>query len=99
MRQSYHVSPSEDQTADVFTQALCDPHAPWQKGGIENAHARLRRFLPRKTDLDEIGPQHIRRIIAAYNATPRKCLDFQTPAEVFLDQVLHFKCESTDRPR
>ena len=30
----------------------------------------------------------------AYNNTPRKCLDYRTPAEV-LDQVLHFKCEST----
>lgn len=77
---------------------FCDPHAPWQKGGIENAHARLRRFLPRKTDLDEIAPEHVRRIIAAYNATPRKCLDFQTPAEVFLAKVLHFKCESTWPP-
>ncbi len=77
---------------------FCDPHAPWQKGGIENAHARLRRFLPRKTDLDEIAPEQVRRIIAAYNATPRKCLDFQTPAEVFLEKVLHFKCEPTSRP-
>jgi transposase, IS30 family len=77
---------------------FCDPHAPWQKGGIENAHARLRRFLPRKSDLDTIGPEHVRRIIAAYNATPRKCLDFQTPAEVFLNHLLHFKCESTSPP-
>jgi transposase, IS30 family len=77
---------------------FCDPHAPWQKGGIENAHARLRRFLPRKTDLDTIPPQHIPRILAAYNATPRKCLDFQTPAEAFLGSVLHFGCESTSRP-
>ncbi|MEQ1650734.1 MAG: IS30 family transposase [Hyphomicrobiaceae bacterium] len=77
---------------------FCDPHAPWQKGGIENAHSRLRRFLPRKTDLDTIKPAHLGRIIAAYNATPRKCLDFQTPAEVFLDKVLYFKCESTWPP-
>jgi transposase, IS30 family len=77
---------------------FCDPHAPWQKGGIENAHGRLRRFLPRKTDLDTIEPENLRRIIAAYNSTPRKCLDFQTPAEVFLAKVLHFKCESTSPP-
>jgi len=74
---------------------FCDPHAPWQKGGIENAHGRLRRFLPRKTNLETIEPEHFHCILAAYNSTPRKCLDFQTPAEVFLDQVLHLKCEST----
>ena len=27
---------------------FCDTHAPWQKGGIENAIGRLRRQLPRK---------------------------------------------------
>ncbi|PKK81982.1 MAG: IS30 family transposase, partial [candidate division Zixibacteria bacterium HGW-Zixibacteria-1] len=34
-----------------------------------------------------------------YNNTPRKCLDFQTPSEVFLEQLLHFKCESTNLTR
>jgi transposase, IS30 family len=33
-------------------------------------------------------------MLSAYNNTPRKCLDFRTPAEVFL-QLLHFECEST----
>ena len=77
---------------------FCDPHAPWQKGGIENAIGRMRRFLPRKTDLATISTGHFHRILSAYNSTPRKCLDFQTPAEVFLDQLLHFKCESTSPP-
>ncbi len=30
---------------------FCDTHSPWQKGGVENAIGRLRRTLPRKTDL------------------------------------------------
>jgi len=34
----------------------------------------------------------------AYNHTPRKCLGYLTPAEVFINQVLHFKCESTFPP-
>ncbi len=35
---------------------FCDPHAPWQKGGIENAIGRMRRLLPRKTDLATLEP-------------------------------------------
>lgn len=77
---------------------FCDPHAPWQKGGIENAIGRLRRTLPRKTDLATLSQQRFAELLAAYNATPRKCLDYQTPAEIFLAQLLHFKCESTSRP-
>lgn len=77
---------------------FCDPHAPWQKGGIENAIGRLRRTLPRKTDLATRSQKRFVELLGAYNATPRKCLDFQTPAEIFLAQLLHFKCESTSRP-
>jgi IS30 family transposase len=76
---------------------FCDPHAPWQKGGIENAIGRLRRTLPRKTDLATLSDKRFGQLLAAYNSTPRKCLDFQTPAELFRAQLLHFKCESTSR--
>ncbi len=74
---------------------FCDPHSPWQKGGVENAIGRLRRRLPRKTDLTTLPPQELHRSALLYNHTPRKCLGFQTPAEVFA-KVLHFKCESTE---
>jgi transposase, IS30 family len=73
---------------------LCDPYAPWQKGGIENAIGRMRRFIPRKTDLATLSNRRFRCLIAAYNHTPRKCLDFKTPAEAF-SEALHFECEST----
>ena len=75
---------------------FCDPHAPWQKGGIENAIGRMRRFIPRKTDLATLPTRRFRQMVAAYNNTPRKCLDFRTPAEAF-SEVLHFECESTSR--
>jgi transposase, IS30 family len=77
---------------------FCDPHAPWQKGGIENAIGRLRRDLPRKTNLDATHHSQIDKALRRYNSTPRKCLDFQTPAEAFLNP-LHFKCESTPGSR
>jgi IS30 family transposase len=77
---------------------FCDTYSPWQKGGIENAIGRMRRTLPRKTDLATISDQRFIELIWAYNHTPRKCLDYLTPAELFLSEVLHFKCESTFLP-
>ena len=62
---------------------FCDPHSPWQKGGVENAIGRLRRRLPRKTNLAALSRRQIARIVRIYNDTPRKCLDFRTPAEAF----------------
>lgn len=76
---------------------FCDPYAPWQKGGIENAIGRMRRFIPRKTDLATLSTRRFHRLMAIYNNTPRKCLDFSTPAEAFA-KALHFECESTSRP-
>jgi IS30 family transposase len=75
---------------------FCDTHSPWQKGGIENAIGRMRRPLPRKTDLATIEAKTLDACVAAYNNTPRKCLGFRSPAEVFCN-MLHFECESTSR--
>ena len=77
---------------------FCDTHSPWQKGGVENAIGRLRRTLPRKTDLATLPEDRFTTLLQAYNNTPRKCLDYQTPAEVFWNNLLHFKCESILRP-
>ena len=76
---------------------FCNTHSPWQKASIENAIGRLRRFLPRKTNLASMTDEQFNLLIAIYNNTPRKCLDYRTPAEVFCQQLLHFKCESTSR--
>ena len=45
---------------------FCETHSPWQKGGIENAIGRLRRTLPRKTDLDP-PEEHFTRLVQVYN--------------------------------
>jgi len=60
---------------------FCDPHKPWQKGGIENAIGRMRRLLPRKTDLATLPPDQLQACVSRYNRTPRKCLHFLTPYE------------------
>jgi IS30 family transposase len=86
-----------DHLSLAIATFFCDPHAPWQKGGVENAIGRIRRRLPRRTDLDSLGPDDIFRAALAYNHTPRRCLDFLTPAEVF-SRVLHFEWESSSRP-
>ena len=77
---------------------FCDTYSPWQKGGVENAIGRMRRRLPRKTDLATLSGDHFVKLIQAYNNTPRKCLDFRTPAELFWKKLLHFNCESTVPP-
>jgi len=66
---------------------FCDPHSPWQRGGIENANGILRRDLPRKAQLSDYNDTDIDDIVWMLNSTPRKCLAFQTPIEAFAQQL------------
>ncbi len=70
---------------------FCATHAPWQKGGIENAIGRTRRPLPRKTDLAQIDDRQLQLYLLAYNTTERKCLEWNAPADAFCNQLLRFK--------
>jgi len=76
---------------------FCKPHSPWQKGSVENMNGRIRRFIPRNTEPNSFDNQDIQALASKLNTTPRKCLGFKTPAEVFCKhlQPLHFKCEFT----
>ncbi|MCR4266303.1 IS30 family transposase [Nitratireductor sp. ZSWI3] len=66
---------------------FCDPSAPWQKGSVENMNRRIRRYLPRDTAVLSVPEGEIRSLIDRLNNTPRKCLSFYTPAEVFRREV------------
>ena len=69
------------------TTYFCDAYASWQKGGIENANGRIRRWLPRTADLDAMTEADIQEIAMTLNLTPRKCLGFKSPVEAFLAEL------------
>jgi transposase, IS30 family len=70
-----------------MTTWFCDAYASWQKGGIENANGRLRRWLPRDIDIDSVSDQEIQDIVHTANLTPRKCLGFKTPFQAILAEL------------
>jgi IS30 family transposase len=67
-----------------MTTWFCDAYASWQKGGVENANGRLRRWLPRHLDIDAIDDQELQDIVFTANLTPRKCLGYKTPFQAML---------------
>jgi IS30 family transposase len=62
---------------------FCEPHSPWQKGGVENFNGRIRRFLPKSFDHKLLTQDLVNNVENMMNNQPRKCLDFRTPFEVF----------------
>lgn len=67
---------------------FCNPSSPWQKGTVENTNRRARRRLPRKRDIRAMTDNDIKQICDQLNNTPRKCLGWKTPAEVFREKMM-----------
>jgi IS30 family transposase len=70
-----------------MTTWFCDAYASWQKGGVENANGRLRRWLPRDIELNTLSDHDIQEIAITANLTPRKCLAYKTPFQAILAEL------------
>ena len=62
---------------------FCRPHSPWQRGSNENSNGLLRQYFPRGISFHKITEKMISNATERLNNRPRKCLNYQTPAEVF----------------
>ena len=60
-----------------------NPYHSWEKGAVENSNGLIRRFIPKRTDLQSVSSTDIGMIENLLNNRPRKCLNYQTPNEVF----------------
>lgn len=67
---------------------FCDPQSPWQKGTVENTNGRVRKWLSSEVDPLTVTDAELVEICGQLNATPRKCLGYRTPAEVFRKKLL-----------
>lgn len=61
---------------------FCDPYKSWRKGGVENLNGLIRKYFPKKSNLDIVSKKEIYLIQEKLNNRPRKCLNYQTPSEV-----------------
>lgn len=67
---------------------FANPYHSWERGTNENTNGLIRWYLPKGTDFAKVTKERIRAIEATLNTRPRKCLNYQTPLEVFI-KVLH----------
>jgi IS30 family transposase len=62
---------------------FADPYSAWQRGANENTNGLLRQYFPKGSDFRKITAEEITEAVKRLNNRPRKCLDYQTPHEVF----------------
>lgn len=80
---------SELQMSSYF----CKAYHSWEKGAVENMNELIRRYIPKKTNLDTITEHQLKMIETQLNSRPRKCLGFKTPEKTFLSYCEKL-CES-----
>lgn len=72
----------EEQTG--LSVYFADPYAAWQRGCNENTNGLLRRYFPKGCDFSAVSDEALALTVKKLNDRPRKCLNYWTPREVFL---------------
>ena len=62
---------------------FADPYAAWQRGTNENTNGLLRYYFPKGTDFRNVSEKEVALVVKKLNTRPRKCLNYQTPYEVY----------------
>lgn len=81
---AYHKTISDTLDTSFY---FCDPYSSWQRGLNENTNGLVRRYIPKRTDFDEVSDEEIQMIQYRLNHRPRKALGYKTPYEVFMKEV------------
>lgn len=79
-----HADIAHAKTMDVY---FAHPHAPWQRGANEQVNGLIRRYFPKGTDFRKVTDKQIDEVVLKINQRPRKCLNYQSPYEVFAEAL------------
>ena len=75
-----HKEISEEIECDTY---FARPYCSQDRRQNENANGLLRQYFPKNMELLDITVQQVVNAVDKLNGRPRKCLNFQTPYEVF----------------
>lgn len=67
---------------------FAEPHKPWQRGTNENTNDIVRFYFPKGFDFRSVVDEDIHLVENLINHRPRKCLNWASPAELFLPQTV-----------
>jgi IS30 family transposase len=65
------------------------PYSSWERGTNENTNGLIRRYLPKRTDFNEISEKQLQIIQDKLNNRPRKIIGYKTPQEMMDLELKH----------
>ena len=77
---AYHKEVSKKVECDTY---FAKPYHSWERGQNENSNGLLRQYFPKSMELLDVTTQQVIDAVHKLNSRPRKCLNYQTPYEVF----------------
>jgi len=79
---TYHTHIAEALEAAFY---FAHPYSAWERGTNENTNGLVRQYFPKNTNFLHSTFKEVLSVTDKLNHRPRKCLDFLTPFEVFLE--------------
>jgi transposase, IS30 family len=70
---------------------FCHAYHSWEKGTVEHINKKIRRFIPKGTNLDDYSWRDIKKIEDWLNNLPLKCLQYLTPYEKMQQELTSLK--------
>ena len=70
---------------------FADPYSSRRRGSNENRNGMIRRYLPKRSEIQMGMAGDLREIVDEADNRPMRVLDYRTPAEAFADELLELQ--------
>ena len=74
------------------------PYHSWERGTNERTNGMVRRYLPKRTNLETITATDLGDIVAEINNRPMALLGYHTPAEAWRTELAKLRSQKTSPP-
>ena len=76
---------------DGLDTYFADPYSSRRRGSNENRNGMIRRYLPKRSEIQMGMAGELREIVDEADNRPMRVLDYRTPAEAFADELLELQ--------
>ena len=81
---AYYKEIAKELDCDTY---FANPYHSWERGANENSNGLLRQYYPKGKDISSVTDEEIGQTVLKINNRPRKCINYETPFNVFVQHL------------